>query len=336
MSDRGYTILLSHLHNPATKLAVSTIQGALAYQLANVSPLPTPLTALTVSSPFYLSQPFTHPKLHSLCTAFRHAIHLKYRASLESHKKRSTIGLLFGTTLRTALGQWVTEVLKGLQGGHAVLRLASCAGLLLGVEDLKVGGTEKRIHLGNARSAVEDEIVVAVAEAMDTYAYDFGSSSSNGIEEWEKEFQPAGQGKSVLLESPILLIPSLDILSLALIFASQSLPLVPRHKLKALPLSTLARLLTSTISSTFKSGTFLSSVSASITLSSQHHAHISVHQSLLLTSIDTEHFIVFFASCPNLTIHNFFPSHRIHCFHLQAYSHYPRVARRRRRSVYGL
>jgi hypothetical protein len=78
-SDRGYSILLSHLHNPATKLAVSTIQGALAYQLANVSPLPTPLAALTVSSPFYLSQPFTYPKLHSLCTAFRHATHIKYR-----------------------------------------------------------------------------------------------------------------------------------------------------------------------------------------------------------------------------------------------------------------
>ena len=195
----GYTILLSHLHNPATNLAVSTIQGALAYQLANVSPLPTSLVALTISSPFYLSQPFTYPKLNSLCTAFRHAIHLKYRALVESHKHRSTIGSLFGRTLRTALGQWVTEVLKGLQGGHAVLRLASCTGLLLGIEDLKVGESDdnmKGIDLGNAaRFAVEDEIVVAVAEVMDTYASGFGSSSSNGIEEWEKEFQPAGQGK---------------------------------------------------------------------------------------------------------------------------------------------
>lgn len=201
VSDRGYTILLSHLHNPATRLALSTIEGALSYHLANLSPLPTSLAALAVSSPFYLSQPFTYPKLHSLCTAFRHAIHLKYRALVESHKSRSTIGSLFGRTFRTALGQWVTGVLKGLQGGHAVLRVASCAGLLLGAEDLKIGGSDenvKGIDLGTPRSAVEDEIVVAVAEVMDAYAYGFGSSSSShGIEEWEKEFQPAGQGKFV-------------------------------------------------------------------------------------------------------------------------------------------
>ena len=195
-SDQGYTVLLSHLHNPATKLALSTIQGALSYHLANISPLPTPLAALTVSSPFYLSQPFTYPKLHSLCTAFRHAIHLKYRAFVESHKNRSAMRSVFGRTIRTALGQWVTEVLKGLQGGHAVLRLASCTGLLLGIEDVKVGGSDlSGIDLGNARFGVEDEIVVSVAEVMDAYAYGFGSSSSNDIEEWEKEFQPAGQGK---------------------------------------------------------------------------------------------------------------------------------------------
>jgi hypothetical protein len=48
------------------------------------------------------------------------------------------------------------------------------------------------IDLGNARFAVEDEIV---AEVMDAYAYGIGSSSSNDIDECEKEFQPAGQGK---------------------------------------------------------------------------------------------------------------------------------------------
>jgi hypothetical protein len=198
-TDRGYTILLSHLHNPATDLAVSTIQGALSYQLANVPPPPTSLAALTVSSPFYLSQPFTYPKLHSLCTAFRHAIHLKYRALVKSHEKRSTTVSLFGRTLRTALSHWVTAVLKGLQGGHAVLRLASSTGILLGVEDIKIGGSDtKGIDLGNARSAIENEILVAVAEVMDVYACGVDSSSSNGIEEWEKEFQPAGQGKFVL------------------------------------------------------------------------------------------------------------------------------------------
>lgn len=67
-----------------------------------------------------------------------------------------------------------------------------------------------------------------------------------------------------------------DILSLALIFASHSLPLVTQSKIKALPLPILSRLLTTTIASTFKAGTFLSSVSASVTLSPQHQVHISV------------------------------------------------------------
>lgn len=69
---------------------------------------------------------------------------------------------------------------------------------------------------------------------------------------------------------------SLDILSLALVLASHSLPLIAHNKLKALPLTTLARLLTSTILSAFKAGSFLSSVSASVTLSPDHKVHISV------------------------------------------------------------
>ena len=67
-----------------------------------------------------------------------------------------------------------------------------------------------------------------------------------------------------------------DILSLGLILASQSLPLVAEQKRKALPLPVLPRLLTTTMCSTFKSGTFLSSVSASITLSPQYQVHILV------------------------------------------------------------
>ncbi|KAF8816916.1 hypothetical protein BYT27DRAFT_7219497 [Phlegmacium glaucopus] len=89
--------------------------------------------------------------------------------------------------------------------------MQSWAGPLLGVEDLKVGGSDenmKGIDLGSARSAFEDETVVAVAEVMGAYAYGFGSSSSNGIEGWEKEFQPAGQDEDGLLT----VSQSLDIL----------------------------------------------------------------------------------------------------------------------------
>ncbi|KAF8969004.1 hypothetical protein BDZ97DRAFT_1797362 [Flammula alnicola] len=289
--DRGYTILLSHLHNTASNLPLSTIQGALAHQLATISPLPTPLAATAITSPLYLSQPFTHAKLQSFSTAFRHATHLKYRALVDSAKTRSKIQALLGRSMQVVMGQWVTDVLKGVHGGHPVLRLASCSGILLGVEDLKLGEkSEKRegIDVGCARSEVEDETVVALAEVMDTYAYGFGSGASSiGVEEWEKEFQPAGQ----------------DILSLALILASQSLPLVAQSKLKALPLPILARLLTSTISSTFKAGTFLSSVSASVTLSPQHQVHISLSSPLAQTlqSLSSSPLTISIASISRLT-----------------------------------
>lgn len=277
-TDRGYTILLSHLHDPASKLPLATIQGALAQHLATASPLPTPLAATAISSPLFLSQPFTHQKLQSFSTAFRHATHLKYRSSLEKAKTRSKISSLLGRTLQAALGQWVTDVSKGVHGGHPVLRLAALSGLLLGVQDVKAGDVQEKqegIDVGRAKSGVEDETIVALAEVMDAYAYGAGTSSSSGVEEWEREFQPAGQGTFSDVCGVQSLI-SADILSLALILASQSLPLIAQDKLKVLPLANLAKLLTSTISSAFKGGAFLSSASASVTLSPQHQVHISV------------------------------------------------------------
>lgn len=204
-SDRGYTLLLSHLHSPTSKLPLSTIQGALAHHLATISPLPTSLAATAITSPFYLSQPFTYEKLQSFSTAFRHASHLKYRALVDAAKTRSRVQALLGSSMQATMGQWVMDVLQGVHGGHPVLRLASCSGLLLGVEDLKAGEKSEKqegVDVGTARFAVEDENVVALAEVMDTYAYGFTSGTSlHGVEEWEKEFQPAGQGMHLLQAS---------------------------------------------------------------------------------------------------------------------------------------
>lgn len=92
---------------------------------------------------------------------------------------------------------------------------------------------------------------------------------------------------------------------MALIFASQSLSLVTESKVKALPLSILARLLTSTISSTFKAGTFLSSVSASVTLSAEHQVHISQSSPLsqILQSLSSSPLTTSIASISRLTAH---------------------------------
>jgi len=64
------------------------------------------------------------------------------------------------------------------------------------VEDLRIGKRremEQGIDVGNARTGVENETVVALAEVMDIYAYATGTEL-HGVEKWEKEFQLAGQG----------------------------------------------------------------------------------------------------------------------------------------------
>lgn len=267
-TDRSYTLLLNHLHNPHTQLTLPTIQGALSHHLATLSPLPTPLAATAISSPYFLAQPLTYTKLHALCTAFRHAVHIKFQGVTKEEEGRGRVEGLFRRSRQATMDGWVRDVVRGLAGGHPVLRLASCSGLLLGVEDLKYA------QIAGARGVVEDEDIVALAEVMDTYGF---TAAANGVEEWEKEFQPAGQGAfPVHSSSPQYADIELDLLSIALIFASQSFPLIPQNKLKVLPLPLLSQMLTSTICATFKNGAFLSSVSASVTLTPDNQVHISV------------------------------------------------------------
>ncbi|KAJ6584755.1 hypothetical protein B0H19DRAFT_1368265 [Mycena capillaripes] len=238
MSSPGYANLLAHLHNPSTSLPLPTIQSALAHHLAKLSPLPTPLAASIVSSPLFSVHPFSHPKLQTLFTAFRHATHLKYRDSKNAEKLQSAIGAVFSRGTAGRVKQWAGAVLKGIKGGQPILRLACCGGLLAGLEDLK---TAEQLEIG--RSQLEDEVVISVAESMDVYSH--VATTTGG---WETEFQPVGD---------------VDTMTLALILASQSLILVVPSKLKALPLSILTDLLIFTVTSAFASGTFLSAASSS-------------------------------------------------------------------------
>ena len=107
-SDRGYAILLTHLHNTSSKLPLSTIKGALAHHLATVLLLPTPLAAAAILLPLYLSQPFTNEKLQSFSTAFKHATHLKYRALVDAVNSRSTLSTLLGRSMQAVIGEWVS------------------------------------------------------------------------------------------------------------------------------------------------------------------------------------------------------------------------------------
>lgn len=192
--DKAYTNLLAHLHNSSPALPLSTIQSALAHYLANLSLPPTSLAATALSSALYTAQPFTHEKLLSLLTAFRHATHLKYRVFTEDFKSSSPIRNLFTKSLNAATGQWLDDVAKGIQGGHPILRLSSLSGLLLGIHDLELDAknTLKRaLQIGGSRNDIEDELIVATAEVIDSYSYAFMSASAG---DWESEFRPDSRG----------------------------------------------------------------------------------------------------------------------------------------------
>lgn len=173
--------MLSHLHRPASSLPINAVTGSLAHYLAKLQPSPTPLAATAISSPFFL--PLSHVKLSTLTTAFRHAIHLKSKTLHEEHSLS-----LFTPGVKVQLREWVEGVLKGFEGGIAILRLACVGGLLLGLGDLQASGISRS---GIGRDHVEDEVVVALAEVMEMF--ELGGSA-----EWGTAFQPAiekGQGE---------------------------------------------------------------------------------------------------------------------------------------------
>ncbi|THH31473.1 hypothetical protein EUX98_g2725 [Antrodiella citrinella] len=237
MTDRGYINLLSHLNQTTTTLPISTIQASVAHYLAHVQPLPTAFTAIVISS--QLLRALTLPKLEFLSTSFRHAVHFKLQLIQDEPNG------LFSRSLKAKLEEWVYAVLKGLQGGQTMLRLAAYDGLLLGLEDVE---SEVKAKEGRMRGKVEEELVIALAEAMDMYPL---NASSVG---WETEFMP-----NVMYQTEGCT------LSTAYLIIARSLPIVANHRLKALPLGALTSGLLAIIDSAFQSGAFLSSLEESLT-----------------------------------------------------------------------
>lgn len=194
MADRGYANLLTHLHRPSTSLQLKTISASLAHYLAHTIPSPTPLSAATISSPLFTST-LSHAKFDALTVAFRGAVHLRWKGL----KDETGYGV-FTRGRNVRLREWAGEVLKGFEGGIPLMRLACAGGLLIGIEDLKVSG--KADLIGKGRGKVENEVLISLAEIMET----FEPRRDGG---WEKEFWPAieeGQGTLVHLLQKLRLI----------------------------------------------------------------------------------------------------------------------------------
>jgi len=233
MADRGYFALLSHLYHPDITLTLPIVQASIAHYLSHLPRPPTSLSASIISSPLF--QPFSYAKLEALCTAHRHAVQSKVKLLQEDK------GGVFSRGLHSRLREWTKGVLEGFRGGHAVLKLVCCGGLLLGLEDL-----EGELHLGNGgeRGLVEEEIVLALAEVLDTYSYVPYST------DWAKDFKSESEDG----EEP---------LALSLLLASRFAPLISTARLETLPLPVFSDLLTSTIESAFQGGKYLAHASSS-------------------------------------------------------------------------
>ncbi|OBZ71176.1 hypothetical protein A0H81_08651 [Grifola frondosa] len=230
-TDRGYINLLRHLHRPTSTLSLPTLQASIAHYLAHLEPSPTPLSAAVLSSPLFRAP--THARLDALATAFRHGAHIKVQLA-------GAPARLFVRSVPAQAAEWVRAVRCGFEGGAALLRLVCAGGLLLGLGDL-----EEVLHMRErrVRREIEEEVVLALAEVIDTYANENASAG------WERDFQRESEG-----EEP---------LALAMLMSAQFAPLISAHRLKALPLPLVADLLTSTVVSAFQDGTFLSNANAS-------------------------------------------------------------------------
>ncbi|TFY64171.1 hypothetical protein EVG20_g6041 [Dentipellis fragilis] len=261
MADRGYSVLLSHLHKPSSTLPLDTLRTLITFNLAH-TPTPRPLSATIISSPLF--RPFSRAKLTALLTAFRHAVHVRLTV-LEDEDKTAGI---FRRGVKPRMEEWVKSVVMGFSGGQGMIRLVGAGGILLGLEDLKerLGAQQGS---GGARARSEDEVVVAVAEVMDVYG---GPKDSA----WEKEFQPETENGQV------------DVLHMALLFAAQFLPHVFPERLKALPLSMLCFHLMSSIETTFLLGTFLNDLASSCVTNSGGHLSLTHKQDISQTAFPYE------------------------------------------------
>ncbi|EIW81326.1 hypothetical protein CONPUDRAFT_144146 [Coniophora puteana RWD-64-598 SS2] len=230
--ERGYVVLLTYLNRPSSNTPpLPTIQGLAAHYLAHLQPSPTPLAAALVSSALF--RPFSHAKLTALTTALRHAVHLKFKA-LDAEPST-----LFTPGVGTRLRRWATAIIRGFEGGHAIVRLACCSGLLLGLEDVHKRLPPKQ---RDVKARAEDELVMIVADVIDVFY---------SADPWGREFQPDTEAGEV------------DARSLCTLVMAQGLLLVPAEKFAALPLPSLLHFSAMTIDNAFQSGTFLSSLPSS-------------------------------------------------------------------------
>ena len=187
-TDRGYTSLLHHLHQPSAAILTQLdgLQTSIAYYLAYGQKgqpngqTPTPLAAAVVGSSAFriIDQTDVETisgKLETLLKAFRHAVHYKVHAllgkpdpanpsaSTSSSSSQGLLSSIFSLPMESKLSAWTLDISNGLQGGPSVVRFACLGGLLVGLEDLerqKAARKAGRVTDTDGKGEAEDDVAV--------------------------------------------------------------------------------------------------------------------------------------------------------------------------------
>jgi hypothetical protein len=187
----SYSNLLSLLRNGGPKfrsLSPETLLNAISYFLTHNHPKQvTSFTHLIAISPPLWS---TLERLGDVGGAFRASVHMK----VKEISKEGGEGWFARRTERAALGEWVSSILEGLvqatSASEGVVRLAIVGGVLQGLNDIK-----EEIEVDGVRGKVEDQVLVCVAELMDSMLGDDAQIK------WENEFKVDSRDGKVPSES---------------------------------------------------------------------------------------------------------------------------------------
>ncbi|PVF96218.1 hypothetical protein CPB86DRAFT_816581 [Serendipita vermifera] len=164
--DANFKNLLTLLQKPVDKLHPGLVPALSHYLSALPIPSPSSLTATAIASPVWKDS-----NIQELFIAFRQAAHYKATSLLE----QAPTGLSFSPGPSWQYRLWVRSVYSGARTGVPEARAAALGGLFLGLEEVK-----NRLDPGSAKSAVEDEFIIALADHFE------GIEDTNS---WQKEFQ---------------------------------------------------------------------------------------------------------------------------------------------------
>ena len=167
--ERAFKNLLAQLQLKSPTIPAETLYTAISYFLSNTPQHFTSrqLTAAIISSPIW--DPLSLSSLACATSAFRRAIRAK-------HDALETRPISIFLSKRSDFNAWLVGILKGLDNGNTLLRLAISGGLLLEMTEYIPNAHHQK------KALIEEEVIASLAEILDS------ADNSDAKVAWEKTF----------------------------------------------------------------------------------------------------------------------------------------------------